>query len=140
MNDKNSYGPLTDLDRLSAMEEQLKNVLGGGGHGGKNASTTFSVGSTHTDRRLHQLMFSDMDSETNGGEDMDGKDIFFKPVVTIDYCHEKGYYMVNIRCKDRPKLLYDIVCTLTDMHYIVFHASISSVAPDHALQVTRQSH
>ncbi|QHO24737.1 hypothetical protein HN51_048257 [Arachis hypogaea] len=29
-------------------------------------------------------------------------------------------------CKDRPRLMFDTVCTLTDMQYVIFHASISS--------------
>lgn len=46
--------------------------------------------------------------------------------VSIDTCKEKGYSVVNIRCRDRPKLLFDTVCALTDMQYMVFHAAISS--------------
>ncbi|PQQ19939.1 ACT domain-containing protein ACR8-like [Prunus yedoensis var. nudiflora] len=29
-------------------------------------------------------------------------------------------------CKDRAKLLFDVVCTLTDMDYVVFHATIKT--------------
>ncbi|RYR26864.1 hypothetical protein Ahy_B02g061174 [Arachis hypogaea] len=39
---------------------------------------------------------------------------------------EKGYSIVSIDCKDRPRLMFDTVCTLTDMQYVIFHASISS--------------
>ncbi|MBA0551771.1 hypothetical protein Golob_022637 [Gossypium lobatum] len=46
--------------------------------------------------------------------------------VTIEACREKGYLVVNIRCRDRTKLLFDTVCALTDMQYVVFHAAISS--------------
>jgi hypothetical protein len=35
---------------------------------------------------------------------------------------------VHIKCRDRSKLLYDIVCTLTDMEYVVFHAAVFSEA------------
>uniref|UniRef100_A0A251VQ58 ACT domain-containing protein ACR n=1 Tax=Helianthus annuus TaxID=4232 RepID=A0A251VQ58_HELAN len=28
------------------------------------------------------------------------------------------------KCPDRPKLLFDTVCTLTDMQYVVYHATI----------------
>ena len=38
--------------------------------------------------------------------------------------------LVTIRCKDRPKLLFDTVCTLTDMDYVVFHANIDTEGPD----------
>jgi UTP:GlnB (protein PII) uridylyltransferase len=49
-----------------------------------------------------------------------------KPIVTIERCEEKAYSVVNVKCKDRPKLLFDIVCTLTDMQFVVFHASVTS--------------
>ena len=42
--------------------------------------------------------------------------------------------MVTIRCKDRPKLLFDTVCTLTDMQYVVFHGSVNAEGPE-AFQV-----
>jgi UTP:GlnB (protein PII) uridylyltransferase len=57
-----------------------------------------------------------------------------KPIVTIERCEEKAYSVVNVKCKDRPKLLFDIVCTLTDMQFVVFHASITSDGP-YGLQV-----
>ncbi|KAF5772700.1 putative ACT domain-containing protein ACR1-12 [Helianthus annuus] len=37
---------------------------------------------------------------------------------------EKGYTVVHLRCPDRPKLLFDTACTLTDMQYVVYHATI----------------
>ncbi|KAL1533543.1 Arsenical-resistance protein 3 [Salvia divinorum] len=52
-----------------------------------------------------------------------------KPNVTIERCEEKDYSVVTVKCKDRPKLMFDIVCTLTDMQYVVFHATISSDGP-----------
>ena len=41
---------------------------------------------------------------------------------------------MNVRCEDRPKLLFDTVCTLTDMQYVVFHGTIDSDGPK-AIQV-----
>ena len=38
----------------------------------------------------------------------------------------RGYWLVAITCKDRNKLLFDTVCTLADMQYDVFHATIDS--------------
>jgi hypothetical protein len=57
-----------------------------------------------------------------------------KPKITVERCEDKGYSVVTVRCKDRAKLMFDIVCTLTDMQYVVFHATISSDGP-HASQV-----
>jgi UTP:GlnB (protein PII) uridylyltransferase len=46
--------------------------------------------------------------------------------ITVDDCHDKGYSVVNVECRDRPKLLFDTLCTLTDMEYVIFHATIDT--------------
>jgi UTP:GlnB (protein PII) uridylyltransferase len=46
-----------------------------------------------------------------------------KPTITVQSSCERGYSIINVQCKDRPKLLFDTVCTLTDMQYDVFHAT-----------------
>lgn len=47
-----------------------------------------------------------------------------KPDVDITYNARSGYWVVDIQCKDRQKLLFDTVCTLADMGYDVYHATI----------------
>lgn len=116
-----------DASQLSAIEQQLRNILGGCGKDDNVAHTSISMGSTHVDRRLHQLLFSGRDYE--GTFSATDPDCSIKPMVLIDRCNEKDYSVVTVRCKDRPKLMFDIVCTLTDLQYAVFHASISSDAP-----------
>ena len=49
-----------------------------------------------------------------------------KPVVTISDATRRGYWLVAITCKDRNKLLFDTVCTLADMSYDVYHATVDS--------------
>ncbi|XP_058089793.1 ACT domain-containing protein ACR3 isoform X2 [Magnolia sinica] len=132
INDDATCRAVDDPKRLSAMEEQLRNVLRGRDEDGKGACTSFSMGFTHTDRRLHQMMFADRDYEGGGVLEGDGI-VSSRPIITVDRCEDKGYLLVNVRCKDRPKLLFDTVCTLTDMQYLVFHASIVSDGP-YALQ------
>ncbi|KAF0932676.1 hypothetical protein E2562_011974 [Oryza meyeriana var. granulata] len=39
---------------------------------------------------------------------------------------KRGYSVVTVQCHDRPKLLFDVVCTLTDMDYVVFHGTIDT--------------
>uniref|UniRef100_A0A7N0ZZM6 ACT domain-containing protein ACR n=3 Tax=Kalanchoe fedtschenkoi TaxID=63787 RepID=A0A7N0ZZM6_KALFE len=128
VNDHPTCRPVDDPTRLSMMEEQLKNILRGCEGKENVAQTSFSTGSTHMDRRLHQMFFADRDYEgstpVTEGDSSPGS----KPNITVERC-EKGYSVVTVRCKDRPKLLFDIVCTLTDMQYVVFHASISSDGP-----------
>ncbi|MCL7037890.1 hypothetical protein MKW94_009914 [Papaver nudicaule] len=90
---------------------------------------------TNVEHRLHQLMLSRdfkrrVGSVSNNSSSSsmsinvveDGKKI----VVSIEGCKEKGYLVVSVECKDRRRLMFDTVCTLTDMQYVVFHASISS--------------
>ncbi|KAL6525018.1 Arsenical-resistance protein 3 [Orobanche minor] len=129
VNDDTTNRAVDDASRLSAMEEQLKNILRGrGGDDESAARTSFSVGSTHVDRRLHQLLFADRDYEGADWADHE-MDRSIKPKVTIERCEEKDYSVVTVRCKDRSKLMFDIVCTLTDMEYVVFHATVSSEGP-----------
>ncbi|KAK3158188.1 hypothetical protein QOZ80_2AG0133960 [Eleusine coracana subsp. coracana] len=115
-----------DPRRLSRIEDRLRHVLRGGYGGGDAlaALANFAAGPTsHVDRRLHQLMHADVDvdvAQADGGEG--------GPTVTVEHCVEKSYSVVNVKCQDRSKLLYDIVCTLTDMEYVVFHAAVTSEA------------
>ncbi|KAK7282660.1 hypothetical protein RIF29_11614 [Crotalaria pallida] len=118
-----------DPKRLSLIEEQLNNILRGCEDGEKVARTSFSMGFTHMDRRLHQMLFADRDYEGSGLTTEVDNPPSFRPKITIECCEEKGYSMVSVRCKDRAKLMFDIVCTLTDMQYVVFHATISSDGP-----------
>ncbi|KAL8063960.1 hypothetical protein ABFX02_01G060200 [Erythranthe guttata] len=46
----------------------------------------------------------------------------------------EDYSVVNIHCKDRNKLLLDVVCTLTDMQYLIFHATVDTSADQASLE------
>ena len=59
-----------------------------------------------------------------------------KMVVSIENCDQKEYSIVNIECKDRRRLMFDTICTLTDMQYVIFHASVSSDHDGRAFQVS----
>lgn len=120
--DEATSDPIEDPQRLSVMKEQLSNVLKVSDDR-KGVKTDFSMGLTHTERRLHQMMFADRDYE---GSSHSWPNCVDRAQISIENCSEKGYSVVNVRCRDRPKLLFDTVCTLTDMQYVVFHASIDS--------------
>jgi glycine cleavage system regulatory protein len=51
---------------------------------------------------------------------------FDRPTIDISHCHQPDYWTVNIRCRDRTKLLFDSVCTLADMDFDIYHATIDS--------------
>ncbi|KAJ0085129.1 hypothetical protein Patl1_08189 [Pistacia atlantica] len=129
VNDDTTCRAVDDPTRLSTMEEQLKNILRGCEDDDKVGRTSFSMGFTHVDRRLHQMFFADRDYESGGVTTEADHPSSFKPKITVERCEDKGYSVVNVQSKDRAKLMFDIVCTLTDMQYVVFHATISSDAP-----------
>ncbi|KAF6161536.1 hypothetical protein GIB67_009415 [Kingdonia uniflora] len=114
--------PIDDEDRLSKIKQLLSYVLKGNTDQ-HSANTVVSVGITHTQRRLHQMMYADRDYDKDNivCSPMSDKS---KPVVSVENCDEKEYTVVILRCRDRPKLLFDTVCTLTDMKYVIFHATI----------------
>lgn len=116
--------PIEDPDRLNKIKQLLLYVLKGD-RDRRSANTAVSVGSTHTQRRLHQLMYADRDYDTDGAHSTRSK-----PLVTVENCMDKGYTVVYLRCPDRPKLLFDTVCTLTDMQYVVFHGTIIAEGPE----------
>lgn len=124
--DEETETAITDPERLSRMKSLLCNVLKGSNKSSL-AKTVVSHSVTHTERRLHQMMFADRDYERTGDDDLDDGQ---RPNVDVVNWHDKDYSVVTIRCKDRPKLLFDTVCTLTDMDYVVFHANIDTLGPD----------
>ncbi|KAH7387170.1 hypothetical protein KP509_16G009000 [Ceratopteris richardii] len=119
-------GPICDSEKLSRIKESLCNVLGGD-KDPRGARTDFASGITHSERRMHQLMFADRDYERGCDEEDDRPDSDGR--ITVENCDEKGYSVVNIECKNRHKLVFDTVCTLTDMQYVVFHATIDTEGP-----------
>lgn len=124
--DDETGGAITDPDRLSVIKELLSNVLKGSNKSGL-AKTVVSHDITHTERRLHQLMFADRDYERTEDDSLDERR---RPDVSVVNWYDKDYSVVTIKCKDRPKLLFDTVCTLTDMQYVVFHANIDAEGPE----------
>ncbi|KAG5062635.1 hypothetical protein JHK85_003818 [Glycine max] len=119
---------IDDPDRLAKIKQLLLYVLKGD-IDKKSANTAVSVGSTHKDRRLHQLMYADRDYDVDDGDSGSTSDRN-KLLVTVDDCIDKGYTVVNLRCPDRPKLLFDTVCTLTDMQYVVYHGTVIAEGPE----------
>ncbi|KAH6768964.1 ACT domain repeat 8 [Perilla frutescens var. frutescens] len=118
LKDNDSGSAICDSTKLSAMEGMLRNVLKGD-NDICSAKTYVSLAVTHTERRLHQMMFADRDYERKSII----KSCDDSPVVSVQNYLQRDYSVVNVHCKDRTKLLFDVVCTLTDMQYVVFHAT-----------------
>nr|XP_023905798.1 ACT domain-containing protein ACR4-like [Quercus suber]POF26902.1 act domain-containing protein acr4 [Quercus suber] len=120
--------PIDDPDRLAKIKQLLLYVLKGD-RDKRGANTAVSVGSTHKDRRLHQMMYADRDYDMDDTDCVSTSDRR-KLLVTVENCVDKGYTVVNLMSPDRPKLLFDTVCTLTDMQYVVYHATIIAEGPE----------
>ncbi|GAV92123.1 ACT domain-containing protein, partial [Cephalotus follicularis] len=117
---------IEDPKCLSNIGELLCNVLKGN-NDVKTAKVTVSPpGITNRERRLHQIMFADRDYERVERAGLGKvKGTSSRPHVTMLNI-EKDYTVVTMRSKDRPKLLFDIVCTLTDLQYVVFHGMVDA--------------
>nr|XP_023923274.1 ACT domain-containing protein ACR6 [Quercus suber]POE97090.1 act domain-containing protein acr6 [Quercus suber] len=118
---------IKDPKRLSTIKELLCNVLKGN-NDLKTANMTLSPpGVTNRERRLHQIMFADRDYERVEVDRLGGiENKKSRPHVTVLDCSQKDYTVITMRSKDRPKLLFDIICTLTDMQYLVFHGMVNT--------------
>ncbi|KAL8142301.1 hypothetical protein V2J09_015333 [Rumex salicifolius] len=122
--DQGTGSAIDDQCKLARIKELLCNVLRGSNQSRK-AKTVVSCSGTHKERRLHQMMFDDEDHEAVDDEEED-LDAVQRPIVNVDNWCDKDYSVVTVRSKDRPKLLFDTVCTLTDMQYVVFHGSVDA--------------
>lgn len=127
--DKATGSPIGDPNRLAMVKKLLRYVLKGD-QDKQGAKTAISFTATHTERRLHQMMYADRDYAR---EDMDGEDGTSGKsnlIVDVYNCKDKAYTVVNVRCKDRPKLIFDMICTLTDLQYVVFHGTVIAEGPE----------
>ncbi|KAK4389397.1 ACT domain-containing protein ACR8 [Sesamum angolense] len=102
LKDDDSGSPIQDSQKLDVMDRMLRNVLKGD-NDIRSAKTSVALGVTHTERRLHQMMFADRDYERKPII----KTCDDSPVVSVQNYLEKDYSVVNIQCKDRNKLLFD---------------------------------
>jgi UTP:GlnB (protein PII) uridylyltransferase len=128
--DQSTGTAIEDPRQLSLIKELLYNVLKGLGDYRTPTVSISSPGEIHIGRRLHQMMFAARDFERPVGVD----DIRVRPYVTVSDCPDRNYTVVTARSVDRPKLLFDTVCTLTDMQYLVFHGTVITDS-DEAYQV-----
>ena len=121
--DESTRSAIEDPERLSTMKELLHDVLKGDDDS-RRAKMMVSMGGTHPERRLHQMMYDDRDYERVGMVEKGDKKS--RPQVAVMDCKEKNYTIIVLRSKDRPKLLFDTICTLTDMQYVVYHGTVDT--------------
>jgi len=112
------------------VQELLCNVMQGDGTCNRGG-TGVSVGAARAERRLHKLMLEDRgggEKAVGGGEERGGcgKARPKAAKVVVMDCTERQYTVVILRCRDRPKLLFDTLCALNDLQYVVFHGTVDA--------------
>jgi UTP:GlnB (protein PII) uridylyltransferase len=124
--DEDTGAPIHEGGRIRRIESRLRHVLRGGARGARTVlvDSTAAVGSL--DRRLHQLLNEDWEAGRRAAPTT--------TAVAVQEWGERGYSVVTVSCRDRPKLLFDVVCTLTDLDYVVYHGTFDTDG-DHAQQV-----
>jgi hypothetical protein len=134
-------------NRWERLEGQVEAVVGAredasGGERRRRVRVSEPVrGRVHTERRIHQMMQDDGDFECGPAPTPVDEGLFSmgeraetaarraETRVSIDSWEERGYAVVKMTSRDRPRLLFDTVCALTDMQYVVFHATVGSQGP-----------
>ncbi|CAA7410858.1 unnamed protein product [Spirodela intermedia] len=133
--DEDSGSIIEDTQKIQRIERRLHNVLRGDGDNVPAIARVVAVSSlavAHAEHRLHQMMSADRESG-QAAEATASSLSPSPPLVSVQNWIDRGYSIVNVQCRDRPKLLFDILCTLTDMEYVVFHGTIDTVG-DRAYQ------
>ncbi|PON95727.1 ACT domain containing protein [Trema orientale] len=121
--DQSTGYAIEDPKRLFQIKGLLSNVLKNENDlRTPNITVSSSSDSIQTQRRLHQMMFADRDFEKHDGAK--GDSTITRSHVCILDCNDRDYTVVTLRSKDRPYLLFDTLCSLTDMEYMVFHGTL----------------
>ncbi|KAG2243428.1 hypothetical protein Bca52824_094718 [Brassica carinata] len=133
VSDDSTHAPIDDPSRLASIEDHLSTVIratadpaSNSTHVGhkENETDRFLAGqgkgcmNSNVERRLHQLMLSVEYCERKTTS------------VSIGSCEDRGYSIVTVKSKDRRRLMFDTICTLIDMQYVIFHAALRSDGAD----------
>lgn len=103
-------------DHHHELQARLRDVLG---QGGRVVICSRPSSSLHgSERRLHKMMMD------GGGTAPAAGLARASGAVTVKEWWERGNPVVRVECKDRGKLLLDVLCTLHELGYFVFHGKI----------------
>lgn len=140
--------PLSDPSKKKALSNLLLEMMDKNGNGIVKFSDVLKQRQVHHERRLHNLLLEEemhlydaamLESERAGKAfayhiaahvpELDSPYVstkYCQPTVMVTDSPAKKYWFVTIRCMDRNKLLFDTVCTLSDLEFDVWHATIDS--------------
>ncbi|AQK51026.1 ACT domain-containing protein ACR8 [Zea mays] len=114
-----------DADRVARILARLGHLVRGDGEAPGAVAAVPAAAVAHVDRRLHQLMAADHNNSATP---------YPAAAVSVQSWAERGYSVVTVQCRDRPKLLFDVVCALHCLDYVVFHGTVDTAAGDRARQ------
>ncbi|KAJ3690550.1 hypothetical protein LUZ61_019714 [Rhynchospora tenuis] len=127
--DESSGSQIEDATRIDVIECRLSHLLNLGEQNDGRVSIismpALEGSISHADRRLHQMMFEDFDFDCVDDTEAIAMDTDV-PCVSVQDWAERGYSIVTVQCKDRRKLLFDVVCTLTDMDFVLSHGTLDT--------------
>lgn len=126
--DEDTGAPIDDAARARRVESRLRHVLRGGARGARMLRPD-AAAPVNMDRRLHQLLNEDR----GAGRAEEEEEAPTTTAVAVQDWGERGYSVLTVSCRDRPRLLFDVVCTLTDLDYVVYHGTFDTDG-DHAQQ------
>lgn len=119
VSDSQTKSAIIEPEKLSRLKKILSLVLKGG-HDNREAMFKASNGCTWIDRKLHQIMFNDRYYEP--GLTINDKRRHKLDIVSWND-DDNDYLGIGILCKHTPKVLFDTICTLTDLGYFVYHGN-----------------
>ncbi|KAL8258102.1 hypothetical protein R6Q59_030143 [Mikania micrantha] len=120
VSDKETKSSIIEPEKLSKIKKILLLVLKGG-YDNREAMISVSNGCTWIDRKLHQIMFDD--KYFDFGSTLNDKKRHKVEVFSWD---DNDYSAIRIWCKHTPKVLFDAICTLTELKYSVFHGNFDA--------------
>uniref|UniRef100_A0A1D1YEK3 ACT domain-containing protein ACR n=1 Tax=Anthurium amnicola TaxID=1678845 RepID=A0A1D1YEK3_9ARAE len=126
--EEGSASPVGDSRKTRRIEGCLRNLLAVVSDRVHCAAMTAAepcLAATRAERRLHQMMSADGDYERASAEAAAAPSPP-PPSVSVQNWADRCYSIVNVQCRDRPKLLFDVLCALTDMECVVFHGTVDT--------------
>ena len=71
------------------------------------------------------MMFEDFDFDCADDSEAIAFDTDVPCVLVQDWA-ERGYSIVTVQCRGLRKLLFDVVCTLPDLDYVISHGTLDT--------------
>lgn len=116
--DEETKSAVSEPEKLTVIENRLLVVING--YNDMAARITVCDECVQFDRRLYQMMFAYRDEETRFAlNDRKSEEDVVK-------WNENVYSVISIRCQNTPSVLFDMIFTLTELNYIVYHGKFGS--------------